>query len=187
MSSTLLACILKASHLELKDRELWPSGKKYFSSRAMASWSVSVDCQNGFNLHTWLGAVPKSDASIQHGEWSDHALGAKPNPMIFGRRVLDTSMKSNLDIVPWLVEWHVYALVLGCWYLHTSTRANSFNIQLNLVSRDPMSRVPCCIGQSREGFIVILKSPIHTAGTVGYIAIYTRPAVTTSELYGGGT
>lgn len=98
---------------------------------------------------------------MQHGEWSDKALGAKPNPVTLGRSVLETSIKSILDIVLWLVEWHVYTLVVGFWYLHTSINANSVNVQHNRVCCGTLACTPDCAGWSSDGVMAILKSPIQ--------------------------
>lgn len=56
------------------------------------SCSVSTESQYGLSLHTSLGAVVRSDARIQHGEWSDRALGANPTPVTLGSSVLETNM-----------------------------------------------------------------------------------------------
>lgn len=84
------------------------------------------------------------------------------------------------------MEWQVYALAMGVLCCHTSIKAKSANMQLSLVCLGSPTTEVDCTGQSIKGFMIILKSPSHTAKTVGCRVINDRPAATTSELYGGG-
>lgn len=52
-------------------------------------------------------------------------------------------------------------------YLQVSTRANSERNLPNLVSEGGVDTWIMGLSLSRLGFIVMLKSPIHIAGTVG--------------------
>lgn len=95
----LRSCSLNTSHSLALLVILRLSFRIYFSSSEIASRFGMTDSKNGFSLQMRVGEDLSKETVIQHGEWTDRPPGANPDPVTLGRRVLDTNIKSILDIV----------------------------------------------------------------------------------------